>query len=570
MNGLMNLVRGLGPVRLVAMAGVTVVMVGFFAFLTMRLTTPSMSLLYSGLDMSDSGRIVSRLEELRIPYRLEADGSTILVPTEEALRMRVTMAEEGLPSGGSMGYELFDKSSVLGTTSFVQNINHLRALEGELSRTIRSIDRVQGARVHLVLPQREMFTRETREASAAIVLKVKGAPLDAGQVQAIQNLAAASVPGLKPNRVSIVDDRGNLLGGALSDPGSPEAVTSSIDQRIAGYEARIRREIEELLGNSIGFDKVRAEVAAELDFDRVTTNSEEYDPDKQVVRSTQTVSEKTSNNEGGTSNKGTVSVANNLPEAQAQTGAQGGSAANTERNEETINYEISRTTRTQVHEAGRVKRLSIAVLVDGNYAEGADGARTYQPRSQQELDQIGALVRSAIGFDSKRGDTVEVVNMQFSQVEVPGGPAEAPTFVMGMNKNDVMKLVEVLVLGVVTSLIVLLVLRPFVNRVIAVAAPAGEATAGAAAAAAGGTMLALPGGVAMPDDMDPYRQLPGGMIGGALPLPPPAESDIESMIDLANIEGRVKASSLKKVGDIIDKHPEEAIAIMRNWMYKEA
>jgi flagellar M-ring protein FliF len=569
-NGLVNMVRGLGPLRLAAMAGVTIAMLGFFLFLSMRLTAPPMSLLYSGLDMNDSGRIVAKLEQMNIPFRLEADGGSILVPNDQALRLRVTMAEDGLPSGGSIGYEIFDKSDALGTTSFVQNINHLRALEGELARTIRSIDRVQSARVHLVLPQREVFSRESRDASAAIVIKTKGGRLDDGQVQAIQHLAAASVPGLKPSRVSIVDDRGNLLGGSMNDPNAAEQLTSNLDQKTANYEARVRRELEELLGNSIGFDKVRAEVAAELDFDRITTNSEEFDPDKQVVRSTQSVSEKSANSEG--SQRTTVSVGNNLPEAQGQNGTN--NSSNSERNEETINYEISKTTRTQIHEAGRVKRVSVAVLVDGNYTVGADGTRTYQPRSQQELDQIATLVKSAIGFDEKRGDKVDVVNMAFSQVDASGGSAgEAAAAFLGLEKSDYMKIAETLVLGVVGILVVLLVLRPLVTRIMAGGFPGAPMPAGAMAGA-GGQAIAL-SGPAAPGMPGGQRQLaapsPGdGQTGSAIAAREEVDTELESMIDIANIEGRVKASSLKKVGEIIDKHPEEAIAIMRNWMYKEA
>lgn len=375
MNGLISMVRGLGPLRLAAMAGVTLVLLGFFVVLVLRMGSPPMSLLYSGLDPSDSGQIVGRLEQAGVPYRLEDGGASIMVASDQALRMRVTLAQEGMPTGGSIGYEIFDKSDGLGTTSFVQNINHLRALEGEIARTIRSIDGVQTARVHLVLPQRDVFSRESREPTAAIVVKKKVGRLDSGQVQAIQHLVAASVPGLKPTHVSIVDDRGTLLGGTDANGKIADPI-NSVDEKVAGFEARLRREVEELLGNSMGFEKVRAEVAAELDFDRVTTNSEEYDPDAQVVRSTQTVSESSANSDG--SQRGTVSVGNNLPEsqqAQAQ-GASGGPASRTERSEETVNYEISRTTRTQVHETGRVKRLSVAVLLDGNYTTAADGTRT--------------------------------------------------------------------------------------------------------------------------------------------------------------------------------------------------
>ena len=567
MNGLISMVRGLGPLRLAAMAGVTLVLFGFFVVLVVRMGSPPMSLLYSGLDPSDSGQIVARLEKAGVPYRLEDGGASILVAGDQALRMRVTLAQEGMPSGGSIGYEIFDKSDALGTTSFVQNINHLRALEGELARTIRSIDGVHTARVHLVLPQRDVFSRESRNPTAAIVVKKKAGRLDSGQVQAIQHLVAASVPGLKPTHVSIVDDRGTLLGGADADGPVTDPVTT-VDEKVAGFEARLRREIEELLGNSLGYDKVRAEVAAELDFDRVTTNSEEYNPDNQVVRSTQTVSESSANSDGA--QKGTVSVANNLPESQQNQGASDGPASRTERSEETVNYEISRTTRTQIHETGRVKRLSVALLLDGNYTTAADGTRTYQPRSQAEIDQVTALVRSAIGFDEKRGDRVDVVNMAFAQTSDIGSGPEASEGILGMTKADYMRLVEILALGLVTSLVVLLVLRPLVMRLTSesgagVSSLFGDDPGGDGGGRRGDSMgaLAPPGA---------QRQLPApqGSGNGQALGSMQGEAEDDMMVAMANVEGSVRASSLKRVGEFVDKHPDEAIAIVRNWMYKEA
>jgi len=548
------------------MAGVTLVLLGFFVFLVIRMGSPPMSLLYSGLDPADSGQIVARLEKANVPYRLDDGGSSILVSADQALRMRVTLAEEGMPSGGSVGYEIFDKSDSLGTTSFVQNINHLRALEGELARTIRSIDGVQTVRVHLVLPQRDVFSRESRDPTAAIVVKKKVGRLDSGQVKAIQHLVAASVPGLKPNRVSVVDDRGTLLGGADSDGPGADPVTG-IDEKIATFEARLRREIEELLGNSIGYDKVRAEVAAELDFDRVTTNSEEYDPDQQVVRSTQTVSENTANSDGA--QKGMVSVANNLPESQQNQSGTTSPTARTERNEETVNYEISRTTRTQVHETGLIKRLSVAVLLDGNYTTAADGKRTYQPRAQAEIDQISALVKSAIGFDEKRGDRVDVVNMAFAQ-SADTGPAtgEADQGLLGLSKADYMKLVEIGALGLVTSLVVLLVLRPLVMRV---TADSGNSMAGLFGDDADGVdrrgdmQGALP-----PPGMQRQLAAPSGAGAGGPGGSAEGNPEDDMMVALANVDGSVRSSSLKRVGEFVDKHPEEAVAIVRNWMYKEA
>src|SRR6266404_6997686 len=193
-----------------AMIAVTTALIGFFAFVIMRVTTPQMTTLFTDLSFEDSSGIIKDLERQAIPFELRNDGAIIMVPKDKVTRLRMKLAEGGLPKGGGVGYEIFDKSDALGTTSFVQNINHLRALEGELARTIRAIDRVQAARVHLVMPERPLFSRDKIEPSASIALKVRGA-LEAQQVRAIRHLVASAVNGLKPQHVSIVDESGRLL-----------------------------------------------------------------------------------------------------------------------------------------------------------------------------------------------------------------------------------------------------------------------------------------------------------------------------------------------------------------------
>src|ERR1700736_6015022 len=201
-----------------AMVAVTAALIGFFAFVIMRVTTPQLTTLFTDLSDEDSSAIIKELERQPIPFELRNDGALIMVPKDKVTRLRMKLAEGGLPKGGGVGYEIFDKSDALGTTSFVQNINHLRALEGELARTIRAIDRVQAARVHLVLPERPLFARETPEPSASIVVRVRGA-LEPQQIRAIRHVIASAVSGLKPQRVSIVDEAGQLLtDGASSDP----------------------------------------------------------------------------------------------------------------------------------------------------------------------------------------------------------------------------------------------------------------------------------------------------------------------------------------------------------------
>ena len=342
----------------------------------------------------------------------------------------------------------------------MQNVNLVRALEGELSRTIRSIDSVKGARVHLVMPRRELFSREQQEPSASIILTMQGARrLEKGQVTAIQHLVAAAVPGLAPNRISIVDDKGSLLARGFEDETDIGFLAARADERTRAYEGRLVRTIEELLERTVGFGKVRANVSADLDFDRVNSSEESFDPDGQVVRSTSTIEETSSSRESDAATP--VSVAANLPDAQ---GAGGGSASATTaegRTEETVNFEISKTVVNHVREVGTVKRLSVAVLVDGVYTTET-GTVTYADRDGREMDLLATLVQSAIGFNADRGDAVEVINMRFAVPEEP--EAEPLDLFFGFDKNDILRMAEILVLSIVAILVILLVVRPLLTR----------------------------------------------------------------------------------------------------------
>ncbi len=558
MNGLLQTLRGLGPVRLAMIGGVTLAMIAFFAFLTTRISQPSMTLLYSDLELRDSGQITQKLDAMSVPYQIKGDGAQIMVPADQVAKLRMTMAEAGLPHGGSIGYELFDKTDALGTSSLVQNINHVRALEGELSRTISSLNAVQSVRVHIVLPRRELFSREEQEASASIVVKIRGADrLAKPQVAAIQYLVASAVPGLKPTRVSIIDGDGNLLARGDGDTGAAAVASTAEEQRV-NYESRLSHNVEELLERTVGPGKARVDVHADMDFDRITTNSKTFDPDAQVARSTQSTSESSDSSDSGDQ---PVTVQTNLPNAQTTAGGNGG-RSKTARNEETTNYEIGETTRSQVRETGVVRKLSVAVLVDGTYTVAATGARTYQARSPDELKQLTALVRSAVGYDEKRGDTVELANMRFTGVDETM-PA-APETVLGFERSDIVKMGEMLVIAVVAVLFILLVVRPLLMRVL-------ENSAAAAAADANNLLPGQVAGHGAPALPPPAGLSPAlaAAAGGAM-VPGDGEGPPDKMIDIGQVEGRVAASSIRKVGEIVEKHPEEAVAIIRSWMYQGA
>jgi len=563
-NAFLQTLRNLGPVRLAAIAIVGLSLLGMLGFITTRISTSPLALLYTELDQHDSAAIAQKLDALKIPYQVDSSGSLIRVPSDQVGKLRMMMAADGLPKGGSIGYEIFDQKEGFGTTSFVQNINHLRALEGELARTISAMDPIQSARVHLVLPQRELFSHAAQLATASIFLKTRGgAVLSREQIAAIQHLIAAAVPQLQPNQVSIVDDRGNLLARpSNTEGGAGGGGSDDQDDMRLQFEQGQARKIEDLLTQTLGYGKVRAQVSADLDFDRVTTSSEIYDPDSQVIRSTQTTSEESS--EGSSAGGGgNVSVANALPTTPQQiaSGGNGGGSSNKNNHaEETTNYEINKTVRNQVREGGQVHRLSVAVVVDGTYkteGEGKDKKEVYVPRTDEEMNKIKELVRSTVNFDANRGDTLEVTNMQFVQGEAGKDQGSSPDLLMGVPRSEIFHAAETLVLALIGLLVVLLVVRPILRKVLETA---GSVSSDQQALLAGGSYS---GGMAQ------LAAPAGGSAAASAADEAAAESEIERMIDISRVEGRVKASSLRKVGEIVDKHPDEAVAILRNWMYQE-
>jgi flagellar M-ring protein FliF len=539
-QGFLEFAKTLGAPRIAAMAAVTIPLVGFFAFLILRVTAPQMTPLFTDLSYEDSAAIVKELERQGVNFELRNDGSIVMVPKDRVARLRMSLAGEGLPKGGGIGYEIFDKSDALGTTSFVQNINNLRALEGELARTIRGIDSVVAARVHLVLPERPLFSRDKVEPSASIVLKVHGT-LEPQQVRAIRHLVASAVNGLKPQRVSIVDEAGHLLADGNGDDGVGEI---SGDERRSAFEKRLRDQIDAIVTSVVGPGRARTQVSADFDFNRVTQTSDKYDPEGRVVRSSQTREETSATNE----RENQVTVGNEIPgggnqrPGQPPPEANGAAKDQSRKSEEIVNYEISRTTKTEVIEGARVNRISVAVLVDGTYGKNDKGDIVYQPRSKEEIDQIAALVRTAIGFDQKRGDQVEVVNLRFA--ETPATPITEPTGWMAalqLTKDDLMRAIEMTVMGLLGLVVLLMVVRPLVRRVLA---PEQRP-------------LALPAGAG---DAQLAEALAAEAAKAAEPSP------TAKMIDIAQIQGQVHAQSVQKVGELADKNPSEAVTIIRQWM----
>ena len=555
MEGLIAQLRAFGPLRLALMGGVGIAVLALVAALAMRAAEPPMALLYGELEQRDAAQVVAALERQRIPHRLSAGGNQILVPEADVPRLRLLLAREGLPSGGSVGYEIFDRGESLTTTPFQQDVNRLRALEGELSRTIRGLAGVRAARVHLVLPRREPFSRERGEAQASVVLTMAGAQrLDREGVQAVLHLVSTAVPGLRPQNVSIVDSRGELLargGQALSGP----AAAQGADELRRTQELRMARAVEDLLERILGAGRVRAEASVEMDFDRVQTVEERFDAENQVPRSTQSTTETSR-----TTEPGNVSVANQLPGNEPSNATP---RSEQSRQEETTNFEIGRVTRNTTREQPAVRRVSVAVLVDGVWEPVAGAAAQWRERTTDELQRIAALARSAVGFSEQRGDRVEVVSLRFAD---PPAAEAAPEglVILGQTVPPALlgRVLESGILAVVALAAILLLGRPLVGRLgIALAPPPALAAAGPAGLLAGAEpALAGPAGSAIAAGAAPA--LPGASAEDGAAAP-------DALVNIARVDGQIRASALQALAQLVDENPDQSVGVLRRWLMPE-
>lgn len=556
MNGIVEQFTKFGAARLAAMLAVTLALVGFFGFVMLKMSQPAMSVLFSDLSTQDVNAILKDLDTRGIKYELRSDGQTVLVAKTDVPRLRLDLAGKGIPSGGGVGYEIFDKGDAFSSTSFVQNINHLRALEGELSRTIRSIGRVQAARVHLVIPEKRLFERDREPPRASIALKLAG-ELDPAQVRAVRHLVASAVDGLKPERVSIVDERGRLLAdGAQGEQG---LAGLGLDERQTAIEKRIKTQIEDIVASIVGQGRARVQVSATLDSNRIESRSETFDPESKVIRSSQNRTENSATNEA---QNGAVTVGNELPGAQQQ----GQNAQNqrdvSAKNEEVVNYEISRTTRTEVLEGGRVKKLSVAVLVDGSYTRGQGSELGYQQRSPEELERINQLVRTAVGFDQARGDKVEVVNLRFAEAPPAVADLTEQTMMqqlMSFTREDVIRLFEMGVISLLTLIVLMVVVRPLLKQVLA----SDKSVRPIPTFMRNGVAMIQEDGTG--DPASPRVIGPNGEVTAV-----EVEAPSERMLAIAQIKGQLKAQSVEKIGAMVTQNPADTVAVLRGWIHEKA
>ncbi|AVQ04515.1 flagellar M-ring protein FliF [Caulobacter segnis] len=550
MESFLGSIQRFGVGRLAAMLGVGAGVVAVLVALIMFMGKEPNELLYSNLDLKEASEVTQALSQAGIKFETKGDGSTIMVPRDKVASARLMVAGKGLVSSGSIGYEIFDGGNALGQTDFVQQLNRQRALQGELERTIKAMQGVNSVRVHLVLPKRQLFEEDSEQPSAAVTIGVGSREPSTDMVHAIQNLVSSAVPNMKAEKVAVIDQHGKTL----SAPSDESLAGKEAQDRKVEAEARIAKTVKDMIEGVLGPGKARVNVTAELDLNRVTTQEERFDPDGQVVRSEST-NESNSQENKNEDNSGATATAN-VPGQGAGGFQQLGSRAGA--NESVTNYEISKSVKTTVQEPGTIKKVAVAVAIDGVTAPpGKDGKPgAYTPRSAQEIQQIEELVKTAVGFDAARGDQVKVTNIKFPQAEDQG--LEKQGLLSGFDKNDIMRAAELGVLGIVAILILLFAVRPFIKNLsepnVVAALPSGSGQPVT-------RMITLSDGT--------QQQVVVDESGEPLAIAGPV-SDIDQRIDIAKIEGQVKASSIKRVSEFVEKHPEESVAILRNWLHESS
>jgi flagellar M-ring protein FliF len=540
-----EILQRFGTSRVITMAGIGLGLMTFFGYIMVRANQTEMALLYNQIEAAEGGRVLEKLKTMGIPFEVKGDGTQIYAPIDDISRLRMELAQSGMPSGGGVGYEIFDKQDILGTTNALLGINQIRALEGELGKSIQTIQGIQAARVHLVIPKRELFSENKQEPSASVMIRMKGvAVLSATQVQSIRYLVASAVPGLILDQVSIVDDRGNLLARGKDSAETKDNLTmQQTTQR--EYEQRISRSIEALLDRTLGLNKTRVEVSVDMDFDQVSSTSVLFDPEGQVVKN-QIINEEGVSTSEKSASSDAVSIQNSLPVGQEGQGNTGNNNKNQTSNiEENINYEISNTTKTYVKELGTIKRLSIAVMVDGNYKKKNDGTQEYQPRSDEELNKLKDLVKTATGYKEDRGDVVSLVNLKFSELPQDTIPEKQENPFFGLNLN---KLAELSITALVVLIGLFTVVKPFISSLMRTT-----------------SSRSLSGNSEILSDSSTKihveNQSNTSRSTDSKQAQPP--------INIDHIEGMVNQSSTKKIAELVDRHPEEAVSIIRSWMYSD-
>ncbi|MGO9016524.1 MAG: flagellar basal-body MS-ring/collar protein FliF [Dissulfurispiraceae bacterium] len=515
-NDVLNQIKAWPLKKKISLIAVIAISIALMAGIMLWSERVDYQVLYSNLTQEDAGQVINKLKEMKVPYKV--DGNAIYVPSSKVYELRLELAAEGLPQGGGVGFEIFDKNQ-LGVTEFVQRLNYVRALQGELARTIRQLAEVDQARVHIAIPEQTIFTERQQKPTASIVLKLKpGRVLSQGQIGGIVHMVSSSVEGLTPEQVTVIDNMGNML----SKPSDGDVVA---DAKQRDYQKSVDKDYEtklvSMLEGIVGKGKAIVRASAKIDYSQVEKTEESFDPDTIAMRSVQRNQEKS----GGAASGGIPGALSNQPGQQAP--AASSSPNFSQKQSENINYEVSRSVSKIIQPRGEIKSISVAVLIDGTYKKDK-GKQVYQSRSEAELNKYEEIVKAAIGFNKERGDQVIVDNVPFETV-----PEE-------VEKTDYMKIVlsalKYLVPIVLIMMIILFVIKPVIETLKTMpearGLPPTGLPPGVGVAGVGG-----PGGV--------------GGLGGV------GEEEA----------GLISKEAMKtKVTEVVKKDPRRAASILKEWL----
>ncbi|MFT9089215.1 MAG: flagellar basal-body MS-ring/collar protein FliF [Acetobacter okinawensis] len=538
MKNFLTSLKALGRTQQIALGVAGAALLGALAYFAFYAGVGASTLLYGDLDLTEAAEMADDLAKAHISFTTSSDGTRIFVAKDKVASARLLLAKNGLPSGGAVGYELFDKSGTLTSTQFEQSINETRAMEGELERSIRLLNGVRNVRVHLVLPHRDLFSTETNPSQASVVLDIgRAGRMAPDGIQAIQNLVAAAVPGLRPQNISIVDTRGDVL----VKPGDPDSLAgqeTQMEKIRHAEEQRLAQAVEDMLIPTLGAGHVRARAAVTMATEEVHETDESYDPNQQVLRSQQTSSDKSVNTESSPS----TTVGNNLPNANANQDNKTGST--NDREEETNNYEIGKRVRVVNQSRPRIARVSMAVLVDGTMAKDKSGKEVWTPLDDSELERITTLAQTAVGFDKARGDEVRVVSMRF----MPDGGFDFAGSRTDYFSREMLIYVAEWVIPILLVLGALFIgLRPMLRRTGLVTLVSKERHGQEAllAGAEGGTLVMGANG----------QMLPSGAAGEG-----------SHGVDLDGVQGKLRQEALDRVADRFENNLDETVLIIRSWL----
>ncbi|MHB8068245.1 MAG: flagellar basal-body MS-ring/collar protein FliF [Desulfobaccales bacterium] len=533
----------------VAVLASGILAIGFWGFLG---GSSDYGVLFSNLAPDDAAAITSKLKSKKVNYRLEAGGGTVLVPRADVYEMRLFLAGEGMPKGGGVGFEIFDRQG-LGTTDFVQRLNYQRALQGELARTICGMPEVAEARVHIVTPKESLFVEEQRKSSAAVAVKLRpGRGLSAAQIDGIINLVSSSVPDLHANEVTVVDLNGRILSKP-QDPLTPGGLSTAQMTFQRQAEESLERKVQSLFDQMVGPRKSIVRVAADLDFQKIDTREESYTPNKELIRSEQKTMERSSRGSEAAGNpdantelsKGTINApppGKGPPPLTPPVGLPAASkTSGSERQSELRNYEINRTLRQVVDQPGKVKRLSVAVVVDGTYKGKGN---TFSPRTPEEMRQFTSLAKKAIGFSVDRGDQFEISSAPLAQ-QTPEGVVAVGS---GGNWKDTV--MDSLKIGITVLLALAALMFLLKKRTAPARRPLLEGpSVGTGAAAYQRQAAALSG-------------------GGEMGLPPP-QGQLAGQIAAVPLTLPDAVDGKEKIVQLINSYPDRAVEVLRLWLHEK-